>query len=98
MEHLYKSDQRIRSTTILAVRHNGRVAIAGDGQVTVGATIMKQATRKVRRLYHDQVVCGFAGASADAFTLFERFEAKLEQFGGNPGPIGRGTGQGLEAG
>ena len=59
------------------------MAVAGDGQVTVGNTVMKQAARKVRRLYHDQVICGFAGASADAFTLFERFEAKLEQYRGN---------------
>ncbi|MEW5722718.1 MAG: ATP-dependent protease subunit HslV, partial [Thermodesulfobacteriota bacterium] len=75
--------ERTRATTILAVRHRGRVAVAGDGQVTVGETVMKQAARKVRRLYHDRVICGFAGASADAFTLFERFEDKLEQYGGN---------------
>jgi ATP-dependent HslUV protease subunit HslV len=74
---------QIRSTTILAVRHKGKVAVAGDGQVTVGATVMKQAARKVRRLYNDKVICGFAGASADAFTLFERFESKLEQYNGN---------------
>jgi ATP-dependent HslUV protease subunit HslV len=74
---------QIRSTTILAVRHKGKVAVAGDGQVTVGATVMKQAARKVRRLYNDKVICGFAGASADAFTLFERFEGKLEQYNGN---------------
>jgi ATP-dependent HslUV protease subunit HslV len=73
----------IRSTTILAVRHRGMVVLAGDGQVTVGQTVMKQTARKVRRLYHDRVICGFAGASADAFTLFERFEAKLDQHGGN---------------
>lgn len=72
-----------RSTTIIAVRHKGRVALAGDGQVTFGQTIMKQEAKKVRRMYNDRVVCGFAGASADAFTLFERFEAKLDQFRGN---------------
>jgi ATP-dependent HslUV protease, peptidase subunit HslV len=83
MKHQEILYQPIRSTTILTVRRQDRVAIAGDGQVTVGATVMKQAARKVRRLYHDRVMCGFAGASADAFTLFERFEAKLEQFGGN---------------
>ena len=63
-------NNQIRSTTILAVRHNGKVAVAGDGQVTVGQTVMKQAARKVRRLYNDKVICGFAGTSADAFTLF----------------------------
>jgi ATP-dependent HslUV protease subunit HslV len=72
----------IRSTTILAVRRNNQVSIAGDGQVTMGDTIMKATARKVRRLYSDKVVAGFAGASADAFALFQRFEAKLEQFHG----------------
>jgi len=76
-----KSD-RIRSTTILSVRREGRVVVAGDGQVTLGDTIMKSSARKVRRLYGDRVVAGFAGASADAFALFQRFEAKLEQFHG----------------
>ena len=76
-------DKIMRSTTILAVRHRGKVAVAGDGQVTLGNTVMKQTARKVRRLYNDQVICGFAGASADAFTLFERFESKLEQYNGN---------------
>ena len=75
--------QEFRSTTILAVRRDGRVAMAGDGQVTLGQTIVKQTAAKVRRLYHNRVLCGFAGATADAFTLFERFEAKLEQYGGN---------------
>ena len=70
-------------TTILAVRRNGRTAIAGDGQVTVGATVMKQNAKKVRKLYNDKVLAGFAGATADAFTLFEKFEAKLEQYHGN---------------
>jgi ATP-dependent HslUV protease subunit HslV len=71
------------ATTILAVRKNDRVVLAGDGQVTVGATIMKLSAKKVRRLYNDRVLCGFAGASADAFTLFERFEGKLDQHNGN---------------
>ncbi len=73
----------IRSTTILSVRHNGRVVVAGDGQVSLGNTVIKHKARKVRRLYHDQVICGFAGATADAFTLFDKFEAKLEQYNGN---------------
>ncbi len=73
----------IRGTTIVAVRHRGKVVVAGDGQVTVDMTVMKHGARKVRRLYHDDVVVGFAGATADAFTLFERFDQKLEQFGGN---------------
>jgi len=70
-------------TTILAVRHKGKIAMAGDGQVTIGNTVMKHGARKVRKLYKDQVIAGFAGATADAFTLFERFEAKLEQYHGN---------------
>ncbi|MBK9315100.1 MAG: ATP-dependent protease subunit HslV [Acidobacteria bacterium] len=73
---------RIRSTTILAVRREGSVVIAGDGQVTMGDTIMKSGARKVRRLYNDKVLAGFAGATADAFALFQRFESKLEQFHG----------------
>src|SRR5881397_181653 len=73
----------LRATTILAVRHGGRVVMAGDGQVTVGQTIMKSNARKVRRLYHDRVLAGFAGAGADALTLFERFENKLGQVNGN---------------
>ena len=73
----------IRSTTILTVRHKGKVAIGGDGQVTQGETIMKINAKKLRRLYNDQVLVGFAGATADAFTLFERFEKKLEEYSGN---------------
>src|SRR2546425_1880045 len=73
----------VRSTTILSVRHRGRVVMAGDGQVTVGQTIMKSNARKVRRLYQDRVLAGFAGAGADALTLFERFETKLGQVNGN---------------
>ncbi len=70
-------------TTILAVRHRGKVVMAGDGQVSVGQTIMKAQARKVRRLYQGRVLAGFAGASADAFTLFEKFEGKLESHQGN---------------
>ena len=73
--------QTIYGTTILAVRRNGRVAIGGDGPVTLGQTVMKGNARKVRRLYGDKVLAGFAGGTADAFTLFERFEGKLEKFG-----------------
>lgn len=73
---------RIRSTTILSVRRGDKVVVAGDGQVTMGDTIMKSGARKVRRLYSDKVIAGFAGASADAFALFQRFESKLEQFHG----------------
>ena len=75
--------QRIRSTTILAVRHRGEVAVAGDGQVTLGNTVIKHQAHKVRRLYKNQVITGFAGSTADAFTLYDRLEQKLEQFNGN---------------
>jgi ATP-dependent HslUV protease subunit HslV len=71
------------ATTVLAVRHNGRVVMAGDGQVTLGTTVVKERARKIRRLYKDQVLAGFAGSAADAFALFARFEAKLEEFRGN---------------
>lgn len=71
------------STTILAVRHNGRAVLAGDGQVTLGDTVVKQSARKIRRLYNDKVLAGFAGSAADSFALFARFEAKLEQYRGN---------------
>ena len=74
---------KIRSTTILSVRHRGEVVLAGDGQVSLGSTDMKHQARKVRRLYHDQVITGFAGATADAFTLYDRLEQKLEQYHGN---------------
>jgi len=73
----------IKGTTILAVRHGGKVTVGGDGQVTVDVTIMKHGARKVRRLYNNQVIVGFAGATADAFTLFDRFDQKLEQYKGN---------------
>jgi ATP-dependent HslUV protease subunit HslV len=71
------------ATTVLAVRHRGPVAIAGDGQVTIGNTIVKAGARKVRKIYHDRVLAGFAGTAADAFTLFARFEARLEEHRGN---------------
>ena len=75
--------EQFRGTTILSIRRNGKVVIGGDGQVSLGNTIMKGNARKVRRLYHDKVLAGFAGGTADAFTLFERFEGKLETHGGN---------------
>ncbi len=75
--------EQFRGTTILSVRRNGKVVIGGDGQVSMGSTIMKGNARKVRRLYNDKVIAGFAGGTADAFTLFERFEGKLEQHSGN---------------
>jgi ATP-dependent HslUV protease subunit HslV len=70
-------------TTILSVRRDGAVALGGDGQVTLGQVVIKASARKIRRLYHDKVIAGFAGATADAFTLFERFEAKLEKHQGH---------------
>ncbi|HEY9231819.1 MAG TPA: ATP-dependent protease subunit HslV [Blastocatellia bacterium] len=72
----------VRSTTVLAVRRDGRVAVVGDGQVTFDKTVMKSGARKVRRLYNEKIIAGFAGSTADAFTLFARFEAKLEQYHG----------------
>jgi ATP-dependent HslUV protease subunit HslV len=78
-----KSKPITRSTTVVLVRRNGRVALAGDGQVTMGETVMKSGARKVRRLYNDKILAGFAGATADAFSLLARFEAKLEQYHGN---------------
>jgi ATP-dependent HslUV protease, peptidase subunit HslV len=75
--------EQFHGTTILSVRRNGRVAMGGDGQVTMGNTVVKANARKVRRLFKDQVIAGFAGGTADAFTLFERFEAKLEKHQGN---------------
>jgi ATP-dependent HslUV protease subunit HslV len=75
--------QPLHGTTILSVRRNGLVVIGGDGQVTMGNTVMKANARKVRRLYKDQVIAGFAGGTADAFTLFERFEGKLEKHQGH---------------
>ncbi len=81
---IYKRmSMKIRSTTILAVRHKGEIALAGDGQVSLGNTVMKHQARKVRRLYNDKVITGFAGATADAFTLYDKLEQKLEQYKGN---------------
>jgi ATP-dependent HslUV protease subunit HslV len=73
----------IHATTVLCVRRNDQVAMAGDGQVTIGTTVMKHGAAKVRRLYHDKIIAGFAGSAADAFALFARFEAKLEEYRGN---------------
>jgi ATP-dependent HslUV protease subunit HslV len=74
---------KIRSTTILCVRHQDKVVMAGDGQVSIGPTVMKSGARKVRRLHHDAVLAGFAGSTADALTLFDRCESKLQEFNGN---------------
>ena len=73
----------VHSTTILAVRHRDRAVLAGDGQVTFGQTVVKQSAKKIRRLYNDRILAGFAGSAADSFALFSRFESKLEQYGGN---------------
>src|SRR5437867_2796683 len=78
-----KKFPEVRSTTVLLVRRDGKVALAGDGQVTLGETIMKASAKKVRRLYNDSILAGFAGATADAFSLLTRFESKLEQYHGN---------------
>jgi ATP-dependent HslUV protease subunit HslV len=78
-----KESPIVRSTTVLLVRRDGKVALAGDGQVTVGETVMKASAKKVRRLYNDKILAGFAGATGDAFALLTRFEAKLEQYHGN---------------
>jgi ATP-dependent HslUV protease subunit HslV len=75
--------KRIRSTTILCVRRGGKVVMAGDGQVTLGSEILKASAKKLRRLYKDKILAGFAGSTADAFALFARFESKLEQHAGN---------------
>src|SRR5499427_6187172 len=74
---------RIRSTTILCVRRDGKVVMAGDGQVTLGSEVIKASAKKLRRLYNGKIIAGFAGSTADAFALFSRFEAKLEQYNGN---------------
>ena len=78
-----KENYRVRSTTVLLVRKDAHVALAGDGQVTLGETVMKASAKKVRRLYNDQILAGFAGATGDAFSLLTRFEGKLEQYHGN---------------
>src|ERR1700746_428706 len=75
----------IRSTTVLSVRRGGSVVLAGDGQVTLGESVIKHTAKKIRRLYNDKILSGFAGSTADAFTLFSRFEGKLEQYHGNLG-------------
>ncbi|MEO7028980.1 MAG: ATP-dependent protease subunit HslV [Acidobacteriaceae bacterium] len=75
----------MRSTTVLCVRRGDTVVMAADGQVTLGATVMKHSAKKIRRLYNEKILAGFAGSTADAFSLFTRFEAKLEQYGGNLG-------------
>jgi len=75
--------EQVRGTTIMSARRDGKVALGGDGQVTLGNVVVKASARKVRRLYHDRILAGFAGGTADAFTLFERFEAKLEKHQGN---------------
>ncbi len=77
------NDMVIRATTVICVRRDGKTAIAGDGQVTIGNTVMKHGAAKVRRLYNDRILAGFAGSAADAFALFTRFESKLEEFRGN---------------
>ena len=73
----------MHGTTILAIRHGGKVVVVGDGQVSLGQTVMKHSARKVRKLHHDKVIAGFAGSTADAITLFERFESKLQEHSGN---------------
>ncbi len=78
-----EKNTQFRNTTIVGMLHNGDAAVAGDGQVTLGNTVMKHSSRKIRRLYDDKILAGFAGASADAFTLFEKFEEKLQQYNGN---------------
>src|SRR5215813_4036962 len=80
-----KNQRRIRSTTVVCVRRNGNVVMASDGQVTLGEGVIKHSAKKIRRLYNDKIMAGFAGSTADAFTLFSRFEAKLEQYHGNLG-------------
>ena len=76
-------EQRIRSTTVLCVRRDDKVVMAGDGQVTLGHEVLKSSAKKLRRIYNDKILAGFAGSTADAFALFARFESKLEQFNGN---------------
>src|ERR1700677_3495904 len=83
IENQSNMKERVRSTPILCVRRGGKVVMAGDGQVTLGSEVLKSSAKKLRRLYNDKIVAGFAGSTADAFSLFARFEAKLEQFNGN---------------
>ncbi len=84
----------VRSTTVLCIRRNGSVVMAGDGQVTLGESVIKHTAKKIRRLYQEKILAGFAGSTADAFSLFSRFEAKLEQYHGNVGRRG-GAGERL---
>jgi ATP-dependent HslUV protease, peptidase subunit HslV len=77
------SPTRVRSTTVICIRRNGQVVMASDGQVTMGDHVLKHSARKIRRLYQDKILAGFAGSTADAFSLFARFESKLEQYAGN---------------
>lgn len=83
--HRKKIQAKIRSTTVLCVRRDGQVVMAADGQVTLGENVIKHTAKKIRRLYNDRILAGFAGSTADAFSLFARFEAKLEQYHGNLG-------------
>lgn len=83
--HSKETHPRIRSTTVLCVRRDGQVVMAADGQVTLGENVIKHTAKKIRRLYNDKILAGFAGSTADAFSLFARFEAKLEQYHGNLG-------------
>jgi len=78
-----QSDASPHATTVLGVRHNGKIALGSDGQATMGETVMKHKAEKVRSLYNGEIIAGFAGSTADAFTLFERFEEKLQEYGGN---------------
>ena len=80
-----KTKRLIRSTTVLSVRRDGHMVLAGDGQVTLGESVIKHTAKKIRRLYNEKILAGFAGSTADAFTLFSRFESKLEQYHGNLG-------------
>ena len=82
MARILTEESKIHATTIIGLRHNGHIAIGGDGQVTLGTTVMKQKSNKIRRLYNNSVLAGFAGSAADAFSLLERFEEKLEQYQG----------------
>src|SRR5207248_6646426 len=79
------SKRLIRSTTVMCIRRNGQVVMAGDGQVTLGSSVIKHNAKKIRRLYQEKILAGFAGSTADAFSLFSRFESKLEQYHGNIG-------------
>src|SRR3981081_3009320 len=80
-----KTKRLIRSTTVLSVRRDGHIVLAGDGQVTLGESVIKHTAKKIRRLYNEKILAGFAGSTADAFSLFSRFEAKLDQYHGNLG-------------